>query len=58
MRLRSYSTLGRAIRYARTLQACYPDSVFDVRLSPFTGYAFRWLIFVRRASGEAAWVGR
>ncbi len=58
MRLRSYSTLGKAMLYARTLQTRYPESMFDVRLSPFRSTAFRWLIFVRAGNGAGSFVGR
>lgn len=42
--LRSYSSIGRAQAYARRLAAKFPDRTFVVVLSPFTSYAFRYLI--------------
>jgi hypothetical protein len=51
--LRSYSTIGRAMSYARKLQTKFPDRTFTVVLSPFSSYAFRYLI--RTGS---AYVGR
>jgi hypothetical protein len=59
--LRSYSTIGRAQAYARTLQARFPNAEFVVVLSPFASYAFRWLIKVQRGERYlcgGAYVGR
>lgn len=42
--LRSYTTIGRAQSFARTLQTRFPDRTFTVILSPFASYPFRWLI--------------
>ncbi len=58
MPLRSYSSLGRALAFARVCQRQFPENAFSVRLSPLAGYTFRWLIEVRRADGAVAFVGR
>lgn len=53
--LRSYRTEKRAEGYARVLRARFPDAEFEVVLSPFWSYAFRWLIRVRK--GGRYWGG-
>ena len=49
MKLRSYKQPKRAEVYIRrTLKPTFPDAEFAVVMSPFTAYAFRYLIKVTK----------
>jgi hypothetical protein len=61
-KLRSYSTQKRAEIYARALRRRFPRAEFEVRLSPFFTYAFRYLILCHRSADgrviAGAWVSK
>lgn len=61
MKLRSYRTMARAESFARVLRQRFPNAEFKVVHSPFTTYAFRYLILVTKPDRHlvgGAYVGR
>lgn len=57
--LRSYYSESRAKVYAATLAKRFPGAAFEVRQSPYSSYAFRYLILCTRGAhspGLDSWV--